>query len=443
MKKTNKSPKNQLRILSQSAMLEEARTPYLIRTSMLVICFSFMAFIIWAAVTQIKEMARATGEITPSSHVQFIQHFEGGIVDEILVQDDDQVKAGQVLLRLLGDNVQSDFHRLQAKVINLEFKSAGLRTYLSGDTRFTEAVRIKYPDATDSSHAEILAGMIKAHEQEKQVLGQQLTQKQKQVRLFRKELTTAEKALEIAETAFATQEELYEERLVPETTYLSALRDINSQRGEIGSLEIKIQQALDTISEYEWRLQSMESNARDQALQSLGKLDSDYTESRELLVKLQKQIDRLSVRSPVAGIVKGLEIHTLGGVIAPGSRLMEIVPVESELRAEIRISPNDIGHIKIGYPAIVKVTSYDFSRYGTIDGIVSGLSATTFTEEKGQAYYKGIVSMEKKYVGSSPGENVILPGMIVNVDIITGEKSLLAYFLKPIHKALNSSFSER
>ena len=122
---------------------------------------------------------------------------------------------------------------------------------------------------------------------------------------------------------------------------------------------------------------------------------------------------------------------------------MEIVPANSELLAEVKISPNDIGHIKVGFPVIIKITSYDFSRYGSINGTVTGLSATTFANERGRTFYKGIISLEQTYVGNNPEQNLILPGMIVNADIITGDKSLLAYFLKPIHKALNSAFSER
>jgi HlyD family type I secretion membrane fusion protein len=122
---------------------------------------------------------------------------------------------------------------------------------------------------------------------------------------------------------------------------------------------------------------------------------------------------------------------------------MEIVPTEGEIFAEVRISPNDIGHIKVGYPVIVKISSYDFTRYGSVDGTVKGLSATTFVDEKGQSFYRGVITMEKNYLGEQPGNNMILPGMIVNADIITGTKSLLEYFLKPIHRALNSAFTER
>ena len=197
------------------------------------------------------------------------------------------------------------------------------------------------------------------------------------------------------------------------------------------------------IYEYEWRLQSINADSRENALQQLETLESEQSETVELAKKLHKQVDRLEIRSPVDGVVKGLEFHTIGGVIAPGRKLMEIVPDSKEIFAEVKISPNDIGHIKPGMPVIIMVTSYDSSRYGHIDGKVTSLSATTFTSEKREIYYKGVVTLAKSYVGSIPGQNLVLPGMIINGDIITGQKSLLDYLLKPVHKALNSSFSER
>lgn len=442
MARKNRDKTEQLRILSQSVMLEEARTPYLIRTTMLIICFAFFIFVGWAALTKIKEMARTSGEITPSSYIQSIQHLEGGIVDEILVRDDDTVKKGQVLLRLRGENVRSDHERVSTKLRILDLRASRLRAFISGDQNAFDRLSKEY--SQDSSpEKDILAGMIDSLQREQKILKQQLVQKTKQEKILKRELETARKALDIAKTAFVTQDKLYKERLVAETTYLAVVREVNEQQGQVGSLEIKINQAEDAISEYEWRLQSIVTDARDKALQQLGTIEGERAETIEIKEKLGQQIARLAIRSPVDGVVKGLEVHTVGGVIAPGRQLMAIVPANSELFAEVKISPNDIGHIKVGFPVIIKITSYDFSRYGSISGTVTGLSATTFANEQGQTFYKGLINMEKNYVGNNPKQNLILPGMIVNADIITGEKTLLAYFLKPIHKAMNSAFSER
>ena len=442
MARKNRDKTEQLRILSQSVMLEEARTPYLIRTTMLIICLAFIIFVAWAALTKIKEMARTSGEITPSSYVQSIQHLEGGIIDKILVRDDDTVKKGQVLLELRGESVHSDFERVATKLRLLDLRAARLRAFISGDQDMFNRLN-KGQTEDNSPEKEILASMLDSLQREEKILNQQLLQKKEQEKLLKRELTTAHRILEIAKTAFATQDKLYKERLVAETTYLAVVRDMNEQQGKVDSLEIKIIQAGVAISEYEWRLQSIVTRARDKALQQLGSLESERVDTIEIKEKLQQQIKRLAIRSPVDGVVKGLEVHTVGGVIAPGRQLMEIVPTDSELFAEVKISPNDIGHIKTGFPVIIKITSFDFSRYGSINGTVTGLSATTFANEHGQTFYKGVVTLEKNYVGNDPTHNQILPGMIVNADIITGEKSLLSYFLKPIHKALNSAFSER
>ncbi len=442
MARKNRDKTEQLRILSQSVMLEEARTPYLIRTTMLIICLAFFIFVSWAALTQIKEMARTSGEIIPSAYVQSIQHLEGGSVEEILVRDDDVVKKGQVLLRLRGEGIRSDFERVATKVRLLDLRAARLRAFISGDRNAFDRLCRQYNE-DDSPEKEILVGMLDSLQREQAILKQQLIQKKEQVKLLTHELATAEKTLEIAQTAFSTQDRLYKERLVAETTYLAVVREMNEQQGQVAGLRIKIIQARDAISEYEWRLQSLVTKARDKALQQLGVLESERADALEIKEKLGRQIERLAIRSPVDGVVKGLEVHTVGGIIAPGRELMEIVPADSELFAEVKISPNDIGHIKVGFPVIIKITSYDFSRYGSINGTVAGLSATTFANKRGRTFYKGVVTLEKNYVGKDPKLNLILPGMIVNADIITGQKSLLAYFLKPIHKALNSAFSER
>jgi HlyD family secretion protein/adhesin transport system membrane fusion protein len=422
-------------------MLEEARTPYLVRTTMLIICLAFFIFVTWTAFTKIKEMARTTGEIIPSSYIQSIQHLEGGIVKEILVRDDDSIKKGQVLIRLEGENVHADYKRVLAKLHHLRLKAARLRAFISGNRE--EFNRLTKKISRHSTEEDLLASMLDGLKRQQEILNQQLNQKKEQKKLLAEQLQTAKKALRIAKTAFKTQNQLYKERLVAETTYLAVVREMNQQQGQVNQLTVKVNQAREAISEYEWRLQSLLVETRNKALEKLGSIEGEMAETEALQKKLADQIARLDIRSPVDGLVKGLEVHTIGGVIAPGRQLMEIVPAGSDLLAEVKISPNDIGHIKVGYPVIVKITSYDFSRYGAINGTVTGLSATTFANQHGQTFYKGMISLEKNYVGNTEGQNMILPGMIVNADIITGEKSLLAYFLKPIYKAMNSAFSER
>lgn len=431
----------QLKLLGQSAILEEAQTPYLIRLSMLIICFAVLAFIAWASISRIKEMARTVGEIVPSGHVQIVQHLEGGIVKSIEVKDDQLVEKGQILMQISGEHIHAEHERVKTRQRILEERRNRLLSYITSTTELKpENVS---PITVTKDQQQILDGMLQSHQMEKSVIEQQIIQKNEHISLLQQEQKTEQKNLKIAEASFKTQQELYDERLVPENIYLNALQEKNARSGRLAAIVIEIRQAEQAVREYQWRLKATGSNTRDSAFQEIGVLENEMAENDSTLSRLYKQSERLALKSPVKGVVKGMEVHTVGGVIAPGQRLMEIVPLDNELVAEVKVLPVDIGHIGIGDPVNVKITSYDSSRYGSIDGTVTGLSATTFSEAQGQPYYKGQVKLSKSYVGDVEGINKILPGMIVNADIITGEKSILAYLLKPIHLSMQSAFAER
>ncbi len=424
-----------MRLLGLTAVLEEATTPYLVRTSTLIISLAFISFLVWTGFAKIKEVARTIGEIVPSGHVQVIQHLEGGMVAEILIQEDELVKKGQILLRIRGESIKADLSRLVTRQSYIREREDRLKGFLDSEQSAQKTI--------EGEEYNILSGMLVAQQHEKEVLKEQIIQKNEQILLLKQEKKTVLKNLEIAEQSFSTQKELYEERLVPQTNYLNALQEITARRGQLGTMDIQITQAENSVKEFEWRLQSHNSKSRDDILQQLGLVKNEMVENKALIAKLETQIKRLELRSPTDGIVKGLEIHTIGGVIPPGQPLMEIVPLNEELLAEVKVSPADIGHVKKGDHVTVKVTTFDFSRYGSINGTITGLSATTFTNEQGAPYYKGVIKLDKHYVGDNPEMNKVLPGMIVNADVITGEKSLLAYLLKPIHRSLNSAFIER
>ncbi|HID71091.1 MAG TPA: HlyD family type I secretion periplasmic adaptor subunit [Desulfobacterales bacterium] len=442
-KRTIQDKNRQLRLLGLTSVLEEATTPYLIRTSTLIVSMAFLSFLVWTGFAKIKEVARTVGEIVPSGHVQVIQHLEGGIVDDILVEEDALVSKGQILLRIRGEAIKADLDRLLTKKNLLDRRRQRLSAFLDNAGTDSSDSSLVKPEQQSATNHDILSGMLLAQKNEMQVLKEQITQKNEQIVLLKREKATIERNLKIAQESFQTQKELYKERLVPQTNYLNALQEINARKGQLDAMIIQIRQAEQSVKEFEWRLQSQGSKSRDNILQQLGQVEDELADNRDLIRKITQQVRRLELVSPANGIVKGLIIHTIGGIIPPGQPLMEIVPLDKELIAEVKISPSDIGHIKIGAHVTVKVTTFDFSRYGSIDGTITALSATTFTSEQGAPYYKGMIKLSKHYVGNNSDMNKVLPGMIVNADIITGEKSLLAYMLKPIHRSLNSAFIER
>jgi membrane fusion protein, adhesin transport system len=162
-----------------------------------------------------------------------------------------------------------------------------------------------------------------------------------------------------------------------------------------------------------------------------------------LLDKQLDRVDRLDIRSPVAGLVQDLKVHSVGEVLAAGGIVARVVPVNDVLEAEVRIAPADVGHVHVGEQVRIKVSSFEYVRYGTIKGTISKISPTTFTDENGKPYYKSNVQLDRTYMGPGAGVNPILPGMVVQADIVTGSRTLIEYLLKPIYLALQDSFHER
>jgi HlyD family type I secretion membrane fusion protein len=192
------------------------------------------------------------------------------------------------------------------------------------------------------------------------------------------------------------------------------------------------------------RIADLDALERQDAVGELGTVTAELAQVNEALARATDQVTRLEVTAPVSGFIQNLQVRNPGTVIPAGGVLMEVVPVDDELMVEARISTRDVGHVAPGQPVTVKVSSFDFVRYGAVDGVLQTISATTYIDEQtGQPYYKGMVSLAQPHLGEDPDANRILPGMTVQADIVTGEKTLLEYILKPIYVSLAHAFRER
>jgi HlyD family type I secretion membrane fusion protein len=180
-----------------------------------------------------------------------------------------------------------------------------------------------------------------------------------------------------------------------------------------------------------------------QVAEQKSKIGEERAELQEQLAGLQDRADRLVVRAPVGGLVKSIEQSGSGSVVKPGDLVAEIVPLEEDLVAEVKVEPKDIGHIKEGDAADVQVTSYDASRYGSVQGTVRTISASSFKDENGEAYFKAVIALAAREVGSGENTRPVLPGMVVQANVVTGSKSLMRYMLKPIVRSLDTAFGER
>lgn len=437
------SAKNeQLQYLSQSVRLDESLSPRLTKLTALSIGLSVLAFIGWASITNINEIARASGEVVPIGFEQTIQHLDGGIVRDILVQDGDVVEQGQLLLNLNGVGAIEDQRRMEERKKALEVKAERLNAFLAGRkpifNQQGEGVDKAIVEQSDAYRA-----MLLARSQQSAIVSKQITQKEHELSILRARKTTIAENLKTLKDLQGRYQTLYDKGHLSYVRLAETTQRLTSLRGERATLDGQIRQASVAIDEFNERLGSLEAIQRDEAYRELHEVEAEIAQTRELLAKAEQRVERLSVRSPVQGIVKGLSINTIGGVVQPGQTLMSVLPIGNELVVEAKIPPRDIGHVHVGQNVLVKVSAYDFARYGALRGTLDFISAATFKSDGSERFYRGRVKLEKAHMGESAMDEPILPGMTVTAEIVTGEKTILDYLLKPVHQAVTTALSER
>jgi HlyD family secretion protein/adhesin transport system membrane fusion protein len=437
----NRSREKQLRYLAQSIRLREAASPRLVRMTMLVASLSIIVFLGWAAVTDVHEIAHTPGDIVPSGYQQVVQHLEGGIVKTIDVREGQRVEKGQVVMTLDGTGVVEDLQRARDKALSLAMQEERLRAFLGNRTPHFSPEAAARPDLLRDQEA-FFTSMADANKKQIDIVNAQIAQKKQSIAMLRADLDTARRNAVIAKDLFSRRQELNRQGLVPDVKLLESEQSYNQLTGQIRSLESQIAVAESAILEYRNRLSSLKADSTETANQKLGAVIALRAENRETIKKLTVRVARLDVRAPVRGIVKGLSVNTIGSVVQPGQVLMEIVPADAPLVVDLKIPTRYIGHMKTGQRVQVKFSSYDFSRYGAVPGRLDFISAAAFTGRNGERYYQGRVSLKRGYVGANP-HDVIMPGMTVMADVITGDKTILEYLLKPIRNALSTAFTER
>lgn len=432
----------QTRFLAQSVILEEAGSSGLIRWAMVAISFVIVLFLGWAHITKVDEVAVTSGEVVPTGQVQSIQHLEGGIVQEILIDEGEVVEAEQVLVRLDPSGAATELNQMKARQAGLELQAERFRAVGTNREPDFSFVGEEYKSLIDDQYA-IYQGQLEAAQKRREVIIAQIEQKKQELAIFEEREETLSNNADILLEELLLREDLYKKGLTSKIVYLDIKRQVNDARGELSNLIVDRRRTAESLAESRNRLRELDTNEKEQALTQMGVVSNELAQVNSSLSKLYDRVRRLEITSPIHGIVKGLKVHTNGGVIPAGAVILEIVPLDEELVVETRITTRDVGHLQIGQSVTVKVSTYDFARYGGISGELKDISATTFLDEQGDPYYKGLVSMDRDYVGTDPDNNKVLPGMTVQADIKTGEKTLLDYLLKPIVSSVKTGFRER
>lgn len=399
--------------------------------------------LVWANLATVDEVAHAEGRVIPSSQLQVVQNLEGGILLEIPVREGERVARDQILMRLDATRFVSSFDESRLNATALHALVGRLEAEISGKP-------FVVPDSMSQGQAALVENerrLYEARQQELQssldILGQQLTQQQQGLA----ELIAREQKLSL-NAALAKQElditePLVDTGAVSRVELLRLQRAVNESVGELDVIRQAIPKAEALIAEAEDKIAERRQQFVRQAQAELNEAETQLSRISISNIALEDRVRRTDVRSPVEGTVKQILVTTIGAVVQPGMDLVEIVPSNDSLLIEARIRPADIAFIHPGQTATVKLTAYDFAIYGGLDAVLELISADTIIDERGEHFFKIHVRTNKNHLGGDANALPIIPGMIATVDIMTGEKTVMDYILKPLKRAQAAALSER
>ncbi|WP_137167921.1 HlyD family type I secretion periplasmic adaptor subunit [Salinimonas lutimaris] len=416
------------------------QTPTKAKRMLYVIIATIAGFLIWAALAIIDEVARGEGKVVPSQKLQVIQSYDGGMVQEILVREGQLVEKGQVLVRVDPTRYVSSLQENATQQIGLQAKIARLQALVNNTPLvFSAGLEHTGGQVVASERSLYLSNL---DEQQKLARGfdSRIAQRQQDLAAARADLSQYQQSRELIKQELAVTRPLLASGAVSEMDILRLDRQLVELNGSVDRTLAAVERSLSAIAEAQSAQEEAAIKARNQWSRELAEATSKLAVLAQSKTGLEDVVAQSEIRAPVKGTVQRLLFNTVGGVLTPGSQVVELIPHDDQLIVEAKISPKDIAFIQYGQQAIVKFSAYDFSIYGGMQARVEHISADTVTDEKDNTFY--IVRLRTM---SSLNQQAleILPGMTAQVDIVTGERSVMDYLLKPILKATSSSLSER
>lgn len=400
-----------------------------------------LVLLVWASLASLDEVTRGEGKVIPSRQIQVLQSMDGGIVSEILVREGQTVKAGDLLLKVDPTRMVSSLRENRSQYLALLAKAARLKALADG-------ARFIPPEGMDKEAPEIVEQERQLFESRRSELDATIGVARQQASQRTQELVSVKARREQAAQSYTlTARELEMTRplaksgAVSDVELLRLERDVARYRGERDSANSDIPRIEAAINEAMRKIQEVELAFRNTARSELSETNAKLSALSEGSTALADRVKQTDIRSPVNGTVKQLRVNTVGGVVQPGKDLIELVPSDDALLLEARVLPRDIAFLRPGQKAMVKFTAYDFATYGGLDATLEHISADSVLDDKGNAFF--LVRVRTLSTSLGPQKLPIIPGMVAEVDILTGKKTVLSYLLKPILRAKANALTER
>ncbi len=398
--------------------------------------------LIWSAFAELDERTRGMGKVVPSQKIQTVQNLEGGIIEELYVREGDRVTKGEPIIKLSDINFAGSFNENRLKMNELITRSYRLKAESSGTPFEAPADAYEQMGKLIEHERSLYLSHMQQLRNNQGILDNQISQKRKELLESQAKQEELRNALDLINKEIAITEPLTKNNVVSEVQFLQIKRQATLIQGDYNAIGHTISRISESIEELKKKRNEIDFEFQNRSKQEWNKVVAEIDRIREEQQVLQDRVSRTMVRSPVDGTIKQILVNTVGGVIKPGMDLMEIVPDDDTLLIEAKVNPADIAYIYPGQKAMVKFTAYDFSIYGGLEGVVKHVSADTITDERDNSFYIVQIQTEKKHLGNDEKPLEIMVGMTVNVDILTGKKTVLDYLLKPILKVQQNAMRE-
>lgn len=410
-----------------------------------------LSFIVWAYFAKLDRVARGMGKVVPSSQIQIIQSLDGGILQELYVKEGVLVTKNQPLARIDDTRFRADLAQQRQEVDSLRADIIRLRSELSSilvadvpswqlQIKITKTPLI-FPEDLQQNLPYLVVRQQDEYRARLDSLtnlvaiqGQQIQQRVEETKELKSKIKTLEISYKLAMRELTLTRPLAKKHIVPEVELLKLERSVNSIKGELNSIRLLVPKLQAAMAEAVLKRREAVLSYRADARAQLNELQSKFSRITEAQVGVQDKVEKALIVSPVVGTIKTLHIRTLGGVVQPGQALLEIVPTEDKLLIEAKIKPKDIAFVHLGLTAVVKITAYDFTRYGGLKGVVEHISADTTQDEEGNSFY--IIRVRTDISDIQGNHDMpIIPGMMTSVDVIIGKRTVLEYILNPVLRA--------
>lgn len=438
-KKYSDSDLAYMRSLSAAVVQRSPKHLMMVVIIMVALVFTAIAWMNWA---EIDVVVRGNGKVVPSRQVQVVQSLEGGVVSDILVKEGDLVKAGQAMLKLSDVAFSSSFEENRLLYSELQARSIRLEAEANGSDFNASMIQEEIDPTVLESEKSLFESNRQQLSETLSIFGEQIRQHESALEEAQSKVRRLKKSLALLKQEIEIKKPLAENRIISEIEYLQLQQREAEAEGELDIASISIPRLRSAIEEAKGKLEQSRLDFRNKAKLELNETLAELSRVAETQTALEDRVTRTTLRSPVDGVVKRLHANTIGGVVSPGNKVLEVVPLGDSLLVEVQIKPADIASIDVGQKTRLKFSAYDFAIHGGVAGEVVFVSADTITNDEGESYYIVRVLPEQIYLDETNKRMEIKVGMTSEADIITSKKTILEYLLKPINRGLQKALTE-